>query len=112
VLGAILGRKTISTGTIGRATTAARGVGRSYKESQDVARAQETAAAVKQQAEELDARMREEVAELEARLDPAAEQLETISVRPKKTDIDVRPVSLIWAPYWEAAGAQPQRAWA
>ena len=112
VLGALLGRKTISAGTIGRATTAARGVGRSYKESQDVARAQETAAAVRQQAEELEARMREEIAELESRLNPAAEQLETISVRPKKSDIDARPVALVWAPHWHRPGAPPQRAWA
>ena len=112
VLGAIFGRKTISAGTIGRATTAARGVGRSYKESQDIARAQESAAAVRQQAEELDARMREEIAELEARLDPATEQLETLSVRPKKTDIDTRPVALVWAPHWQSSGTAPQRAWA
>jgi hypothetical protein len=112
VLGAIFGRKTVGAGTIGRATTAARGVGRSYKASQDVARAQETAGAVRQQAEELEARMREEVAELEARLDPAAEQLETISVRPKKSDIDPRPVALVWTPHWQRPGAAPQRAWA
>jgi hypothetical protein len=111
VLGSIFGRKAVSAGTIGRATTAARGVGRSYKESQDVARAQETVAAVRQQMEELDARMREEVADLEARLDPAAEELQTVSVRPKKTDIDPRPVSLVWAPYWERAGATPEPAW-
>ena len=111
VLGAIFGRKTVSAGTIGRATTAARGVGRSYKESQDVARAEETVAAVRQQSEELEARMREEVAELEARFDPAAEQFETVSVRPKKSDVDARPVALVWAPHWERPGAPPERAW-
>jgi hypothetical protein len=112
VLGAIFGRKTLSAGTIGRATTAARGAGRSYKESQDVARAQETVGAVKQQTDDLDAQMRAEVAELEARFDPALEQLETISVRPKKSDIDPRPVALLWAPYWQRPGAAPERAWA
>ena len=111
VLGAIFGRKTVSAGTIGRATTAARGVGRSYKESQDVARAQETVGAMRQQMEELDAQMRAEVAELEARFDPATEQLEAVSIRPKKADIDVRAVALVWAPHWERPGAPPERAW-
>jgi hypothetical protein len=112
VLGAIFGRKTISAGTIGRATTAARGAGRSYKESQDVARAQETVGAVKQQMDDLDAQMRAEVAELEVRFDPALVRLETVSVRPKKSDVDPRPVALAWAPYWERPGAAPERAWA
>ena len=40
-LGALLGRKAISTGTLGRATTAARGMGRSMKEAEDVKRAGE-----------------------------------------------------------------------
>ena len=39
LLGALLGRKAISVGTLGRATTAARGVGRSMKESEDIKRA-------------------------------------------------------------------------
>ena len=48
ILGAVLGRKTVSVGNIGRATTAARGAGRVLKEREDVARAQETVAAVQQ----------------------------------------------------------------
>ena len=43
VLGALFGRKAFSTSTLGRATTAARGMGRTMKESQDIGRARETA---------------------------------------------------------------------
>ena len=39
VLGALFGRKAVSIGTLGRATTAARGVGRTMKEDSDVKRA-------------------------------------------------------------------------
>jgi Skp family chaperone for outer membrane proteins len=112
VLGAIFGRKTISAGTIGRATTAARGVGRSYKESQDIARAEETVGALKQQMDDLEAQMKAEVADTEARLDPATEQFETVSVRPKKTDVDVRTIVLAWAPHWQRPGSAPEPAWA
>ena len=41
IFGALLGRKMVSTSTLGRATTAARGVSRSMKETEDVAKAQE-----------------------------------------------------------------------
>ena len=112
VLGAIFGRKTIGAGTIGRATTTARGVGRSYKESQDIARAEETVAALKGQMDDLDAAMKSEIAEAETRLDPATEALETVSIRPKKTDVDVRTVVLAWAPHWHRPGATPEPAWA
>ena len=41
MLGALMGRRSVSLSTLGRATTAARGVSRSMKESQDVANAQQ-----------------------------------------------------------------------
>ena len=49
IFGALLGRKAVSAGTLGRATTAARGMGRIGKESQDVARATENVGALKAQ---------------------------------------------------------------
>src|SRR5262249_8127833 len=46
VLGALFGRKALSVGNIGRATTAARGVGRTLKEQQDVSGANESVEAI------------------------------------------------------------------
>ena len=112
VLGAIFGRRSINAGTIGRATTAARGAGRAYKESQDIARAEETVAALRKQMDDLEAQMKAEIADAEARLDPATEPLETVPVRPKKTDVDVRSVVLAWAPHWQRPGSAPEPAWA
>ena len=48
LLSSFMGRKTVSMSTLGRATTAARGVSRSMKESKDVDRAQDTVATVTQ----------------------------------------------------------------
>jgi hypothetical protein len=102
ILGAVFGRKTLSVGNIGRASTAARGVGRSMKESSDVGRAEENVQAIDQQLAELNAQCEAEMNELKARSDPSTEKLETISLRPKKTDITVKTVALAWAPYWHS----------
>ena len=49
IFGALLGRKAISASSLGRATTAARGMSRIGKESQDVTRATENVTALKSQ---------------------------------------------------------------
>ncbi|QOV90767.1 ATP-binding protein [Humisphaera borealis] len=103
ILGALLGRKTLSMGNVSRAGTAARGVGRSMKESSDVDRAQENVDALKQQFADLESQFNEETAALDARSDVANETLERLPMRPKKTDITVKLVCLAWTPNWVAA---------
>jgi hypothetical protein len=99
VLGALFGRKGISATTIGRATTAARGAGRTMKQTGDVGRAQESVGAIDQQIEDLDAELQSELAASAASSDPATEKLATLTLRPKKTDITVCKVALVWLPY-------------
>lgn len=101
LLSAVLGRKAVGVGTIGRATTTARDVGRSVKEAQDVGRARETFEAVQQQRTELEEQLRQELTAFENRSDPATESLQTITIKPKKSDISVRLLALVWAPYTE-----------
>jgi hypothetical protein len=98
LIGALMGRKAISASTLGRATTAARGVGRTLKENQDIGRARETVEAVRQQLQQLDEELRAETAAVEARFDAAAEPLETVACKPKKSTITVRLVALVWTP--------------
>lgn len=111
VLGSILGRKTLSRTSLGRATTAARGVGRTMKEAGDIARAKETVVARQQELEELDAEFREEIEALEDRFDPMAEELEEVEVRPLKKDIAIGLVSLAWVPRWQDARGVRTPAW-
>jgi hypothetical protein len=106
VLGAVLGRKTISAGTIGRATTAARGASRAYKESQDVARADENVDALKQQLADLQAEFDTESKQVAADNDPATEQFESVTLKPKKTNVGVKLFVLAWAPQWQSGGAE------
>lgn len=96
LLGALMGRRGVSAGTIGRATTAARGVGRSMKEADDIERARETLTTVTAQREALEAELRQETAALEAAIDPATERLEQIVVKPKRANVAVKLVGLVW----------------
>jgi hypothetical protein len=98
VLGAIFGRKAISSSTIGRATTAARTAGRTMKQAGDVGRANETVEAVQAQIQEVDAQIESELAAVRTAQDPATEKLETLTLRPRKTDVTVRRVALVWVP--------------
>jgi hypothetical protein len=100
LLDAFVGRKTLGRTTLGRATTAARGAGRALKEGQDVERAEENVQALEQQLAEIEAQVARETEGLKTAVDPLAEELETLEIRPKKTDISVRVLGLGWVPYW------------
>jgi hypothetical protein len=101
LLSSFLGRKKTSLSTLGRATTAARGVSRSRKESQDIGRAEENVAALTQRLEDLNAEFQAETATLERSFDPQTEPLEKVSLKPTKANISVKLVTLAWAPYFE-----------
>jgi hypothetical protein len=110
VLSALFSRKALSTATLGRATTAARGVGRSMKEAQDIGRAQETLAAVQQQKADIEAQIQAEVSALGAAMDPLGETLLPLAIKPKRTDITIQAVGLAWVPHWVDAGGVRTRA--
>jgi hypothetical protein len=101
LLGAFLGRKAVGTATMGRAATAARAGSRAWKEKQDIARAGESVEALKQQLADLEGQFSQEIAALESAINPATESLESVVIKPKKTNITVRLVALAWAPYWQ-----------
>lgn len=111
VLGAFFGRKAVSVSSLGRATTAARGVGRSMKEQQDVGRAAESVEALQGRVAELEAELQAEAQALEARIDAQSEALETVSIKPKKTNISVQLVALAWAPFWRDDSGDATSAW-
>jgi hypothetical protein len=97
LLGALFGRKAVSVGTLGRATTAARGVGRTMKEASDVKRAAESVESVKAAVAALDGQLAEDIAAVTAKLDQNVE-LERIPLAPKRGQVEVQFVALAWAP--------------
>jgi hypothetical protein len=96
MLGALMGRRAVSLSTLGRATTAARGVGRSAKETEDVAKAQSRLQEARADLAALEAELQQEVAALEGVSGPIA--VETIEIKPKRGGVDVRIVALAWKP--------------
>ena len=111
LLSSFMGRKAVSLTSLGRATTAVRGVGRSMKESQDVGRAEETVAAVDAQMADLDAQFKEETAAIETSGDPQTETLETTVVKPTKANITIKLLTLAWTPYWRDSRGKLTPAW-
>jgi hypothetical protein len=111
ILGAFLGRKTISATNIGKATTAIRGASRAIKESQDVGQAEDNASALQQQLADLEAQFKAETESLAAATDPLTEKLETLSLKPTKTNIAVKLVALAWTPNWQDTKGMSSPAW-
>jgi hypothetical protein len=111
ILGAFLGRKTISATNIGRATTAIRGAGRVMKESQDVSLAEENVVALQKQLADLETQFKSESEALTAATDPLNEKLDTISIKPTKGNIAVKLVALAWTPHWRSPNGAITPAW-
>ena len=96
VLGALLGRKAVSTSTLGRATTAARSMSRSAKEAEDVERAEARVILIQ---EELSALQSELQAEVDSITSQTGEEfVETVAIKPKRAGVDVRLIALVWQP--------------
>ncbi len=98
VVGALLGRKAVSMSTLGRATTAARGVSRMGREAQDVARAQATLETLKAQREELAASLEAELQQVQQDWSVDGETFERVVVKPKRGGVQPQLVALVWRP--------------
>jgi hypothetical protein len=100
VLGALFGRKLGSVGTVGRATTTMRGVGRAAREREDIARAKQRVDELRTKLVELEAEFEDETAQLRDEVDPDLIEIEELPIRPRKADITVGRVALLWLPFW------------
>ncbi|MBC7784163.1 MAG: ATP-binding protein [Burkholderiales bacterium] len=111
LLGALLGRKRISSTNAGRVATASRQVGQTMKQSGDVDRAEEDVATITQRLADLQLEFEQEVAAATSKCDAATVELTRLIVRPKKTDIKTRLVALAWVPQWQDATGTLRPAW-
>jgi hypothetical protein len=99
ILGAVLGRKKLSSSTATKIGSAIKTAGGASKEAADVDRAMQTAEKVKQEIAALNDTLEKEVAELDTSFDAQTEELDEIVVRAKSTDIHVSLSGLVWLPY-------------
>jgi hypothetical protein len=111
VLGALFGRKALSSATLGRAGTAMRKAGNVQKQAGDVARASETVAAVEAEIARLEAEAQAGVDALDAGYDALAEPLEAIAVRPRASDVTLQFFGVGWLPYIEDGAGNLAPAW-
>jgi uncharacterized small protein (DUF1192 family) len=111
VLGAIFGSRRVNTGNIGRAATAARSAGRIGREHDDVARAEDTVDVLRQRLAALNEECERDVADLQSKLDPQAIAIRPLSLAPRKSDIGVGRIALLWVPWQTAADGLPRPAY-
>jgi hypothetical protein len=97
LLGALFGRKAVSTGTLGRATTAARGVGRTMKEASDIKQATETVESIRARQRDLEEQVVQETARITAGYDSPL-TFDTLAVAPKRGQVSIQFVALGWIP--------------
>ncbi len=95
ILSAFLGKK-VSRTAVSNATRSVRGFDRAAKQGRDVDRAEESLEALQSRRAELEAALAADVAALEAKLDSLSEPLTTVSVRPRKSDIEVTSLVVLW----------------
>ena len=111
ILGALFGRKALSVGNVSRVGTAARSATRIGRESQDVARAEESLEVLKQRFADAQREVEAEVAKLEGSLDSAALALRSVDVPARKSDIAIGEVALVWTPWRKGADGFPAPAY-
>jgi hypothetical protein len=99
LLGALLGRRALSAGTAGRLGTTLHRGSRISREKQDVERAIGDEGAVRERIAELEAELASEVAALDATPNAGSFALEARPLRPRKGDLAIDPVTLVWTPW-------------
>jgi hypothetical protein len=99
IAGALLGRRAVSVSTLGRATTAARGMGRIGREAQDVDRAKGNVTALREARDLLATDIERELQHVAASFDAAGEEFSRVLLKPKRGAVSVQVVALVWIPH-------------
>ncbi len=98
LLSAFSGSKNLNLGNIGRAATSARSMGRYGRASGDVRRAKETVVAVTSQLDLINQDLQDGIDRIGERFDPLTEELVVNEIKPRRSDVDLRIVALVWKP--------------
>ncbi|AMN48367.1 hypothetical protein ACG33_14930 [Steroidobacter denitrificans] len=96
LVGMLLGRRKLGTTNAGRIGTAARNAGRIGKESDDVNRAEESREILERRLTELRTELEQEIDKIKTELDPRHAQVQRIDIKPRKADIEILNLALVW----------------
>lgn len=93
IMGALLG-KGVTKGTITQTGTSMRKAGRIAKENQEASQAEENFNAIQAQIEDIKYKMQAEINKVQENVENI--RLESIEIRPRKSDISIEKVALVW----------------
>lgn len=94
-----MGRKAASKTNVTKAATAMRSASKMSAEKQDINRATDRLEIEQQKYRDLEEQFEKELETLEQNVSPEQLTVEEYSVRPRKSDITVAEVSLVWLPF-------------
>ncbi|MEQ9411178.1 MAG: ATP-binding protein [Fuerstiella sp.] len=110
IAGAIFGRKLGSVTNVSRAGTAIRSVGSVGKEAEDVRHAEESLAVLLNRRQDLEIEVEDEVHRIQGLFDPDLMELNQTAIKPRKSDIRVERVVLVWMPFIRSSSGPPEPA--
>ena len=111
ILGAVLGRKRLTSSAASKMGTAIRSASGARKEAGDVARAKQTAEKVQADLLALEQALQKDIDALDDTYDAQTEELTEVQVKAKATDVSVPLIGLIWMPYRDNGSGGVDPAW-
>jgi hypothetical protein len=107
VLGAVLGRKTISKTNVSKVSSAAKAAGRAIQQHGESGSAEANLDRALEKFTAFEVKVQAEIEELEATRRPEALVLEPLELVPRKADITIEKVVLAWTPWKASTAGQP-----
>jgi len=98
ILGSLFGRKLFSRTNLSKVSRTARTAGKAKQQHADVAQAEAALARLQAERAELNSKLEEELAKIASEYHPDRLKLETVAIRPRKSDIQVEAVRAVWIP--------------
>lgn len=98
ILGALFGRKLASSANVTRAASSMRQASKIARERQDISDAAESVEVLQQRLTDLESELKAETERIQAALSAEGLALEEVLIQPKKSEITVSPITLVWLP--------------
>ncbi len=111
VFGALLGRKMASQANLSKAATAARSASKAMRDRGQISQAAESVEVLVERKNNLIAELEAEIQKIEEASKADALVLETVELKPKKTDMTIDRVCLAWLPFKTNSKGGLERAW-
>ncbi len=111
ILGGIFGRKLGSATSVNRAASTIKSAGRTARQRGDVDAAEANLEAIAEKQADLESRIQSEATVIQQQYDPAGWTFEEVEIAPKKSDITLGQVTLVWTPWQRDAQGNLVPAW-